>query len=448
MPSAYIRHINYKCARQKYLCENSAMTRSAYTILLYLLLPFTPLKLLWRARKQSEYLQHWRERYGFYKQKPSQAVIWMHCVSVGETRAAAPLISALLAQYPQHQILLTHTTPTGRATSEQLFGDSVHRVYLPYDVPCATKRFVRHFKPAIGMLMETELWFNLIAACKQQSVPLLLINARLSEKSAHGYDKLGKLVKEGLQGLTAISAQTSADAQRLQTLGAANISVSGNLKFDVIPPTSAAALGQQLRKQLGLARPILLAASTREGEEALIIEAAAHANIEGLLTIIVPRHPQRFDEVELLLKKRKLNFLRKSALLENQTISPEMAYVLGDSMGEMFNYYAACDLAFIGGSLLDFGGQNLIEACAMGKPVIIGKYTYNFEQATTLAIAAGAAVRVEDDAGLTRAIASLFKQPARQQQMAQAALAFSAESRGASAKTLALINTRLQSHIS
>ncbi|PPC91153.1 MAG: 3-deoxy-D-manno-octulosonic acid transferase, partial [Methylotenera sp.] len=191
------------------------MTRNLYTCLLSILLPFTPLKLLWRGRKQPEYLAHWRERYGFYHTPMQAPVIWLHCVSVGETRAAEPLVNALLSQYPQHQILLTHTTPTGRATSEQLFGDKVTRVYLPYDVPFAVTRFLRHFKPSIGVLMETELWFNLIAGCHQRNIPLVLANARLSEKSALGYRKLGKVLTEGLQSLSKIGAQTEADATRL-----------------------------------------------------------------------------------------------------------------------------------------------------------------------------------------------------------------------------------------
>ena len=284
------------------------MTRNVYTYLLYLLLPFTPLKLLWRSRRQPEYLQHWRERYGFYSIKNQRPVIWLHCVSVGETRATAPLVQALCHHYPRHQILLTHTTPTGRATSEQLFGDSVLRAYLPYDLPFAVHRFLNHFKPAIGVLVETELWFNLIAACKQQQIPLLLVNARLSQKSARGYAKLGSVAQVGLQSLAAIAAQAEPDAARFANLGAGNsanlISVMGNLKFDVMPPDEALSLGQALRSQLGQNRPVLLAASTRDGEEALILTAIQAAKIPHLLTVIVPRHPQRFDEVANLLRNR------------------------------------------------------------------------------------------------------------------------------------------------
>jgi len=421
------------------------MTRNVYTCLLYLLLPFTPLKLLWRSRRQPEYLLHWRERYGFYSIKNQRPVIWLHCVSVGETRAAVPLVQALCHHYPGHQILLTHTTPTGRATSEQLFGDSVLRAYLPYDLPFAVNRFLNHFKPAIGVLVETELWFNLIAACKQQQTPLLLVNARLSHKSARGYAKLGSVAQIGLQSLAAIAAQTDADAVRFANLGAGSsgnlISVIGNLKFDVMPPEDSLNLGQALRNQLGQHRPVLLAASTREGEEAIILTAIHAAKIPHLLTVIVPRHPQRFDEVATLLKKNGLQFVRRSTLTSAsvEPVSPNVNFILGDSMGEMFSYYAACDVAFIGGSLLPLGGQNLIEASAMGKPVLIGPYTFNFEQATELAISAGAAQRVQDGEDLVQALQTLFADHGLQRQMAAAALRFSEHSRGASLRTMILI---------
>jgi 3-deoxy-D-manno-octulosonic-acid transferase len=415
------------------------MSRTLYTFLLYLLLPFTPLKLLWRARKQPEYLEHWQERYGFYKLQASKPVIWLHCVSVGETRAAEPLIKGLLAQHPDHQILLTHTTPTGRATSEQLFGSSVSRVYLPYDLPFAVYRFLKHFKPVVGVLMETELWFNLIASCQRHKIPLLLANARLSEKSAQGYLKLGKVVQQGLQGLTAVAAQTAQDAERLQNLGANNVSIIGNIKFDVAPHAYAAEKGLLLRNTLGKQRPVFLAASTRDGEEALILDAVAKANISNLLTIIVPRHPQRFDAVAELLNKKTSGFIRRSSLTNDALASPQVDFVLGDSMGEMFTYYASCDVAFIGGSLLPLGGQNLIEACSMGKPVLIGPHTFNFEQATDMAIAAGAAQRVQDSSDLAQHLRTLFADPDRQNAMRAAALRFSNESRGATERTLGLL---------
>lgn len=426
------------------------MTRTIYTVLLYLLLPFAPLKLLWRARKQPEYLHYWTERFGFYTATASKPLIWLHCVSVGETRAASLLVKLLQTEFPAHQILLTHTTPTGRATSEQLFGDSVLRAYLPYDTPGAVKRFLAHYKPSIGVLMETELWFNLIHASKQANVPLLLLNARLSERSAAGYTKLGKLVHEGLQNLTAIGAQTFEDSQRLQALGAKNISVMGNIKFEIMPPDNAVHEGEQLRAAFkAQARQVFLAASTRadntHDEESLVIEAVKRANIPGLLTIIVPRHPQRFEEVAELLKKNKIGFVRRSALANSalNNIDNDISYVLGDSMGEMFTYYAACDVAFIGGSLLPLGGQNFIEALAMNKPVLIGPHTFNFAQATKSAIEAGAALRVQDSQELAHALKILFTDHARRQAMVQAIAGFGEQNRGATARALAMIKQYL-----
>lgn len=414
------------------------MNRIFYSILLYLVLPFVPLKLLLRGIKQPAYRLHWRERFGFYPLPRSKPVIWLHCVSVGETRAAAPLVHALLDQYPHHQILLTHTTPTGRATSEQLFGDKVQRVYLPYDLPFAVMRFLRHFKPVVGVLMETELWFNLIAGCKRQNIPLLLVNARLSEKSAQGYAKLGQLVNTGLQNLSAIAAQTAQDAARLTQLGANNVQVVGNLKFDVIPPHDVLQQGRQMRSLWGASRPVFLAASTREGEEAIIIEAITAAKIPNLLTVIVPRHPQRFNEVETLMQQRGLRYQKRSAL--KQTVESETQWVLGDSMGELFTYYASADICLVGGSLLPFGGQNLIEAMRVGKPVLIGEHTFNFKEVSALAVAQCAAWRVADAQALTVAVQTLLAAPHKQVEMGAKGLALCEASQGATQATLNIIS--------
>lgn len=422
------------------------MSRILYSLLLYLLLPLTPFKLLWRGIKQPEYRRHLAERYGFYCAQRDHAtsarpLIWLHCVSLGETRAAAPLVQALMAQHPQHRLLLTHATPTGREAGEQLFGDRVERVYLPYDTPDAVARFLDHFHPAIGLLMETELWFNLIAGCKQRGIPLLLVNARMSEKSARGYAKFAGLTRNGLQNLAAIAAQTAQDAERLQALGASNVTVCGNLKFDVEAPADAAAKGGQLRQWLGAARPLFLAASTREGEERLILDAVARLAVPGLLTVIVPRHPQRFDEVAALLERRGLRYARKSAL--NGPLAPDCEVVLGDTMGEMFTYYAACDAAFIGGSLLPLGGQNLIEASAMGKPVLIGPHTFNFAEAAEQAVGCCAAWRVADTGALAAALQKLLCHEETRQKMSAAALNFSRSATGATRRIAALIENYL-----
>ncbi|MEQ1600219.1 MAG: lipid IV(A) 3-deoxy-D-manno-octulosonic acid transferase [Methylophilaceae bacterium] len=423
------------------------MSRILYTLLLYLLLPFVPLKLLWRGLRQPEYLHHWAERFGYFPRRSVTPLIWMHCVSVGETRAAAPLVEALQQRYPQYCILLTHATPTGRATSEQLFGKRVERAYLPYDVPGAVQRFLCHFQPQLGLLMETELWFNLIAACKQRDIPLLLVNARMSEKSARGYARVARLSAQGLQKLDAIAAQSEADARRLRKLGAERVEVSGNLKFDISPPRNALGQGLRLRELIGIKRPVFLAASTREGEEVIILDALQALNIPDLVTIVVPRHPQRFDEVAKLLKQCGIDYVRRSHLQinanENESRVKNASIILGDSMGEMFVYYAACDIAFIGGSLLPLGGQNLIEACIMGKPVLVGPHTFNFTQATEQALRAGAALCVKDGVELATTLQHLINDPVTCLAMHQAALAFSHSATGATERVMSLIARHL-----
>ena len=437
---------------QAFHAKIAVMPRWTYTLLLYLLLPLALLKLAWRAFRQPEYLHHVPERFGFYRMpRATQPVIWLHAVSVGETRATAPLVALLRERYPQHRILMTHTTPTGREAGEQLFGDNVLRCYLPYDLPGAMARFLDHFQPKAGLLMETELWFNLIAACEQRGMPLMLVNARLSERSARGYARLGRLVADGLQKLARVAAQTEADAQRLRELGAQSVVVTGNLKFDVTPPLEAQEKGAALRLLFGPGRPVFLAASTRDGEEPLVLDAVAAANVPGLLTVIVPRHPQRFNEVAGLLDKRGIAYVRRSSLMQTSpspqpslaggegTIGLGVQVVLGDSMGEMFAYYAACDVAFIGGSLLPLGGQNLIEACAMGKPVLIGPHTWNFEAVAASALEAGAALRVDDPAVLGTKLRELFAGGELRERMSRQAFAFSGSHSGASQRVMAVI---------
>jgi 3-deoxy-D-manno-octulosonic-acid transferase len=410
--------------------------RLLYTFTLYLLLPWALLHLLLRARRQPAYLRHVAERFGYYAPMPEAPLIWVHAVSVGETRATEPLVRVLQVKYPQHRILLTHMTPTGRETGETLFGGRVARCYLPYDYPGAVARFLDHFRPQIGVVMETEIWPNLIRAGRARSIPFYLVNARLSEKSYVGYRRFGGLVRESLAGFAAVAAQSEGDARRLTALGARDVRVTGNVKFDVAPPPEQLELGQALRRSFGEARLVLLAASTREGEEVLLLEALEGIAAPGLLTVIVPRHPQRFDEVARLLEARGVRYQRRSA---SAPIAPDTRVVLGDSMGEMFAYYAACDVAFIGGTLLPLGGQNLIEACAVGKPVLIGPSIYNFTEAAELAVQAGAAIQVPDPAALAREAGRLLQDPATTRHMSRAALAFAAAHRGATARVLELI---------
>lgn len=417
------------------------MTRRLYTLLLWLLLPFMPLRLLWRARRQPGYLRHAGERFGVYLAAPARPVIWVHAVSVGETRAAASLVAALGQRYPDHALLITHTTPTGRETGEQLFGAGVLRCYLPLDIPFAVNRFLSHFRPAIGLLMETELWPNLIHACRQRGIPALLVNARLSQRSYRRYARFPMLAEAAFGGLAAVLAQTGADAGRIGKLGARQVEVTGNLKFDLDPPPAQLELGRRLRERFG-GRPTLLAASTRDGEEELVLDAVARMDVPRLLTVIVPRHPQRFDAVAALLGKRGLKFERRS---QERPVAADTAVVLGDSMGELFAYYAAADAAFVGGSLVPLGGQNLIEACAVGTPVLIGPHTFNFEEASRLAVEAGAAWRVSGPAELAGQASRLLNDPALRATAAAAGRAFAARHRGATQRTLAKISAALGS---
>ena len=305
-------------------------TRFAYTALLWLLLPYAVFHLWWRSRKQPEYLEFIGERFGRYRAVCYKPVIWLHTVSVGETRAAATLVQSLRERYPGHQILLTHTTPTGREASVQLYGDDVIRVYLPYDYPFAVKRFLRHFRPRVGVLMETEIWFNLIHACNGASIPLLLLNARLSENSARRYARFARLVRTSLHELFLVAAQTEADAMRLASLGNRAVPVMGNLKFDIAPPAAMLELGNQLRALFGVRRPVFLAASTREGEEAMLLNALHNADVDNLLVVIVPRHPQRFNEVATLVRQYGLPMQLRSA---GECISPHTQVVLGARSG-------------------------------------------------------------------------------------------------------------------
>jgi 3-deoxy-D-manno-octulosonic-acid transferase len=410
------------------------MSRQIYCALLFALAPLALLRLAWRARRQPEYLRNLGERFGRYTAAVEQPVLWVHAVSVGEMRAAEPLVRVLQSAYPAHRILLTHTTPTGRQTGEQLFGDAVLRCYLPYDLPFAVARFLRHYRPRVGVLMETELWPNLIHASHSAGVPVLLVNARLSERSARGYARLPGLTRDTLQRLAAVGAQSEADAARLRALGTARVTVTGNLKFDRGPKPADLELAAKLRDRFG-PRPVLVAASTRDGEEERVLDALDGMPRE-LLTVIVPRHPQRFQDVGQILERRGLAYQRRS---EDAPVRAGTRVLLGDSMGELFAYYAACDIAFVGGSLLPLGGQNLLEACAVGKPVLIGPYTFNFAEATRLAVEAGAAVQVADEAGLTASLRELLGDAPRREQMGKAGLAFMRQHEGATQRTLELV---------
>ncbi len=412
-----------------------SLWRAVYSILLHLLVPFALLRLVWRSRGQPAYLHHISERFGFYSSTVPAPVIWLHAVSVGETRAAEPLVKALRERWPDHRVLLTHMTPTGRETGEQAFGDEVARCYLPYDLPWAVVRFLSHFRPRLGLLLETELWPNLIHACHARSIPLYLVNARLSERSARGYARFEGFTRSTLRELAGVAAQTEADAQRLTALGAPQVTVCGNLKFDRSPRAQDLELGERFRGWFG-ERPVLVAASTREDEEEKVLAAVQLAARPGLLTVIVPRHPQRFDAVARLLAERGLAYQRRS---EGNPVAASTDFFLGDSMGELYAYYAACDLAFVGGSLLPLGGQNLLEPCAVGKAAVVGPHTFNFTEATRLAVDAGAALQVRDERELGRVLAELLADRERRSRMGEAGLALMRRHQGAAQRIAALL---------
>jgi 3-deoxy-D-manno-octulosonic-acid transferase len=417
------------------------MSRLLYSLLWWLALPLVLGRLWWRGRKEPGYRAHWAERLGFYgKRLAARPTIMVHAVSVGETRAAEPLVEALLERWPGYRILLTHMTPTGRATGHALFakhGERVIQSFLPYDTGFMVRRFLRHFAPRACILMETEVWPNLVALCGEERVPVALVNARLSERSLRRGQRFGKLMTDAARGITLAAAQTEADAARIGSLGALKVAVTGSIKFDVVAPAAALQSGAWLRARIK-DRPVLLCASTREGEEALILDAWLRMpdRPAGMLLALVPRHPQRFDDVARLVQSRGLTLQRRSQL-EEEAVTADV--LLGDSMGEMFAYYAACDCAYIGGSLLPLGGQNLIEAAAVGKPVLVGEHTFNFQQATEEAVAAGAALRVTDAGELLRQAALLLADPAQRAAMGEHALAFAGRHRGATVRTVELL---------
>jgi 3-deoxy-D-manno-octulosonic-acid transferase len=398
--------------------------KTLYTLVLRLLLPFVLARLWWRGRAEPLYREALGERFGHYDSDRPEKLIWIHAVSVGEARAAAPLVRALEGAVAEHRMLMTCTTAAGRETIKQLYGESVLEAYLPYDLPEAVQRFLEYYRPRLGILMETELWPNLLAQCSGHGVPMLLANARLSVRSARGYRRWGALARPAIGALAAVCAQTAEDAARLRALGARNVEVTGNLKFDVEPDAGQLAAGRAWRGQV--ARPVVLLASTREGEEEMLLGAAEP--VRGLI-VVVPRHARRFDEVARFAQSRRTQAPLPAA--------GDRVH-LGDTMGEMAFYYAACDVAVIGGSFAPLGGQNLIEALATGAPVIVGPHMYNFAEATRLAVAAGAAVQVRDVRQAMGRAAELLANDAARARMSQAGRQLCAAHRGATARHLAV----------
>jgi 3-deoxy-D-manno-octulosonic-acid transferase len=426
--------------------------RFFYSLLWWLILPFALAKIWRRGAVETGYRKHVWERLGIYRHFSDgirPPLIWVHAVSVGETRAAQPLIDALMAEYPDHSLLLTHMSVTGRATGQQLYshyGQRFVQSYMPYDLDWMAARFLRYFQPKICILMETEVWPNMVAQCDRRRVPIALVNGRLSEKSLRRGQRFAGLLSDAAKRISLVAAQTAEDAARFKLFGAHDIHVTGSLKFDVAPPADIIARGQRLREQIGV-RSVLLCASTREGEEALILsafDALDKASWGNTLLIIAPRHPQRFDEVaKMALTYPAMIMQRRSNVPEGAPISPQTKILLGDTMGEMFAYYEACDVAFIGGSLVPLGGQNFIEATVLGKPVLIGTHTFNFSQSTEDAVNSGVAVRVQDAADIFRITAEILRSDERQASMHRASSQFMEQFKGATARLMELLDPLL-----
>lgn len=434
--------------------------RALYSLVTWCAQPLLRRKLRRRAVAEPGYGYAVGERFGRYpvpidslmphsSTDPVGRLVWVHAVSLGETRAAAILLAELREQMPGMRLLLTHGTATGRAEGEKLLQAGDIQVWQPWDTPGAVSRFLRQFRPAIGILMETEVWPNLVAGCQQRGIPLVLANARLNEKSLRKAQRVAALARPAYGGLAAVWAQTQDDATRLRAIGAPVRGVFGNLKFDVVPDAVQQARGQAWRS-LSL-QPVVMLASSREGEEALWMESfkqnkalaltgkalsAINNEASGVQWLIVPRHPQRFDEVHQLLQRAGLTVSRRSTWAEG----PDVADVwLGDSLGEMALYYGLADVALLGGSFAPLGGQNLIEAAACGCPVVLGPHTFNFAEAAERACAEGAAQRVPNmDAAMAQAV-HLAHDAAAQRAASERAAQFAHAHRGAAKATVGAI---------
>jgi len=409
------------------------MWRALYTLALRTAAPFILLRLWGRGWREPGYRRRIGERFGYYREDPrTKPLLWVHAVSVGEARASAVLVRELAKAYPGHQLLVTCMTAAGREALKELHGESVQIAWLPYDYPGSARRFLEHYRPRLALLMETEIWPNLIAACAEFAVPMLLANARMSAKSALGYRRWSGLTQPAFAALATACAQSDGDAARLRALGARRVEVAGNLKFDSTADPVKRAAGRAWRERFG--RAVLLLASTREGEERNLLDALPAWDGQ-LLVLIVPRHPRRFDEVALISAQDGFPVSRRS---KGQLPAPQERVHLGDTMGEMDFYYAAADVAVIAGSFRQLGGQNLIEAMSAGTPAVLGPSMFNFAEATRLALAAGAAVQAADATGAMRAALRLLSNPEERKKMGAAGKALCDAHRGATQKHLLL----------
>ena len=418
------------------------MPRLIYTAFFYCLLPVICLRLLWRAVKSPNYAKRWAERFGFVNDLDSnKEIIWLHAVSVGETLAAVALVNALQEKYPEHRLMVTSMTPTGSERILAAFGDSVEHSYAPYDMPDAVARFLGRVRPKLLIIMETELWPNTIAACNKRDIPVILANGRLSEKSARAYQYISGLVRPMLHGLHAVAEQHNDDAQRFQSLGLPDtaVRVTGNIKFDLkIDPSLMGTVEQLSKDWRGTTqRRVFLAASTHKGEDEIILAAFAEikAQLESVLLVIVPRHPERFNQVANLCKSAGFSIARRS---ENAPVA-EADILLGDSMGELMAFFGACDLAFVGGSFVPTGGHNMIEPAAWGVPVLTGPHLFNFTGIAHLLTKAGGMKVCKDVDDLDHQSVMLLQDERHRNQMGEAARHVAVANRGALDRLLALI---------
>ena len=429
------------------------MNRFIYSALLYLATPLVMLRLFLLARKAPAYRQRWRERFGFFPSLPKdKPVIWVHSVSVGETIASAPMVRELLERYPEHRVLVTTMTPTGSDRVKALYGnlpgDRVRHVYCPYDLPDAQNRFLNKVKPELALIIDTELWPNTIAACHKRGIPVIIVNARLSERSARGYARMKGLVSTMLKQITMVACQSKDDGERFTRLGLPlqQLTITGSVKFDLSVSPDVIKQGKHLKStwEEGLGRPsiVITAASTHEGEDQQILDAfnSLREQYDNLLLVLVPRHPERFDAVNELIKSSSCNVVRHSG---NQPLTSSTSVVLGDTMGEMMTFFAASDIAFVGGSLIEHGGHNMLEPAVLGLPVLSGRHVYNFQDISDSLVRAGGMQLVDSPKQLAEAIARLITDKLHYKEMSQNAARFVASNRGALEKTLNLINHQL-----
>ncbi len=417
--------------------------RGLYSAALYLVLPLILLRLYWRGRGDPGYRQRWAERLGYVSPIPT-GCLWIHAVSVGETRAALPLIHALQACYPQVPLLVTTTTLTGSRQVRDALGDTVYHSYAPYDLPDAIRRFLQRTQPCLVVIMETELWPNWLHRCAVAGIPVLIANARLSERSARGYGRIRSLTAAMLRDVTLIAAQAEADAERFRELGAPHVHTVGNLKYDLALPAGLLEQGRRLRQELfGESRPVWIAASTHAGEEEQLLRALSliRQRWPELLLVLVPRHPERFESVAALCQQQGYQLVRRS---EQCTCNADIAVFLGDSMGELLLFYAAADVAFVGGSLVPTGGHNVLEPALLGLPVLFGPHMFNFTEIAKRLLAAEAAWRVTDTEALAMALDRLLSDPKYCKVAGERGKAMVESNRGALSRVMKLIRLMLE----